>query len=207
MNYIWDFDGTLYDTYPIMLKALMQTFEDFSIKKTDKVIYRKIKEESIHQMIIDWQLPNPAFDQCYHAYEAEKINDALPFKETKETLERLVEQGGQHFILTHRTVASTWSLLKRDGLDGLIVDIIGSDSNYPRKPDPAAINHLTEAYKLDSARTVMIGDRKLDIEAGKNAGVQTVFFDIDQFQQSLQATYRINNLKEMVQIFSGDRYN
>ena len=44
MNYIWDFDGTLYDTYPIMLKALMKTFNDFDLQKDEKLVYKKIKE-------------------------------------------------------------------------------------------------------------------------------------------------------------------
>lgn len=201
MNYIWDFDGTLYDTYPIMLKALMRTFKEFDINKDEESVYKKIKMESIRQMIVDWQLPAPDFDQKYHAYEAQQNKDSYPYEETKETLEKLQDKGGQHFILTHRTVESTWNLLKRDGLDGLIVDIIGSDSNYPRKPDPSAINYFIDNYQLDRNKTVMIGDRKLDIEAGNNAGVQTVFFDIDYFKQDIKSAYFINNLKEMVQIF------
>ena len=201
MNYIWDFDGTLYDTYPIMLKALMRTFKEFDINKDEETVYKKIKMESIRQMIVDWQLPAPDFDQKYHAYEAQQNKDSYPFAETKETLEKLQERGGQHFILTHRTVESTWNLLKRDGLDALIVDIIGSDSNYPRKPNPSAINYFINNYQLDRNKTVMIGDRKLDIEAGNNAGVQTVFFDIDYFKQDIKSAYFINNLKEMVQIF------
>lgn len=201
MNYIWDFDGTLYDTYPIMLKALMLTFKEFDINKDEETVYKKIKMESIRQMIVDWHLPAPDFDQKYHAYEAQQNKDSYPFEETKETLEKLQDKGGQHFILTHRTVESTWNLLKRDGLDALIVDIIGSDSNYPRKPDPSAINYFIDNYQLDRNKTVMIGDRKLDIEAGNNAGVQTVFFDIDYFKQDIKSAYFINNLKEMVQIF------
>lgn len=201
MNYIWDFDGTLYDTYPIMLKALMRTFKEFDINKDEETVYKKIKMESIRQMIVDWHLPAPDFDQKYHAYEAQQNKDSYPFEETKETLEKLQNKGGQHFILTHRTVESTWNLLKRDGLDALIVDIIGSDSNYPRKPDPSAINYFIDNYQLDRNKTVMIGDRKLDIEAGNNAGVQTVFFDIDYFKQDIKSAYFINNLKEMVQIF------
>ena len=201
MNYIWDFDGTLYDTYPIMLKALMRTFKEFDINKDEETVYKKIKMESIRQMIVDWQLPAPDFDQKYHTYEAQQNKDSYPFEETKETLEKLLEKGAKHFILTHRTVESTWNLLKRDGLDALIVDIIGSDSNYPRKPDPSAINYFIDNYQLDRNKTVMIGDRKLDIEAGNNAGVQTVFFDIDYFKQDIKSAYFINNLKEMVQIF------
>lgn len=201
MNYIWDFDGTLYDTYPIMLKALMETFKEFGIEKDEKEVYQKIKTESIGQMIIDWRLPVPDFDRKYHSYEAQKNRNSFPFKETKETLEKLQNMGGRHFILTHRTVDSTWQLLKRDGLDSLIVDIIGSDSNFPRKPDPSAIYYFVDNYQLESEKTVMIGDRKLDIEAGNNADVQTVFLDLDHFSQVVKATYSINNLKEMVQIF------
>lgn len=201
MNYIWDFDGTLYDTYPIMMKALMRTFEDFDLQKDQVDVYKKIKEESIRQMIIDWQLPIPDFDQTYHQYEAQQNKGSLPFVEAKDTLKKLQEKGGQHFILTHRTVESTWRLLKRDGLDSLIVEIIGSDSNFPRKPDPAAINYFINNHQLDRSQTVMIGDRKLDIEAGNNADVQTVFFDLDFLGQEITATYFINNLKEMVQIF------
>lgn len=207
MNYIWDFDGTIYDTYPIMLEALMTTFNEFKLEKNEKTVYRKIKEESIRQMILDWQLPTPAFDQEYHAYEAQQNKASFPFPEAEETLEKLKENAGRHFILTHRTVDSTWELLKRDGLDSLIEAIIGSDSNFPRKPDPAAINYFIDKYQLDPRQTVMIGDRKLDIEAGNRAGISTVFYDIDYFEQEIAATYYINNLKEIVQIFTAESYN
>lgn len=41
MNFIWDFDGTLYDTYPIMLMSLMKTFEEFGIEKDEKLFIGK----------------------------------------------------------------------------------------------------------------------------------------------------------------------
>ena len=146
-------------------------------------------------------MPVPDFDHKYHAYEAKQNKNSYPFPETKQTLEKLREKGGQHFILTHRTVESTWQLLKRDGLDSLITEIIGSDSGFPRKPDPSSINFLINNYQLELEHTVMIGDRKLDIEVGINAGVKTCFYDLDYFNQKINATYFINNLKEMVQIF------
>lgn len=31
-NYIWDFDGTLFDTYPVMLDALQQTIVKHGIQ-------------------------------------------------------------------------------------------------------------------------------------------------------------------------------
>ena len=73
MNYIWDFDGTLYDTYPIMLKALMETFKEFGIEKDEKEVYQKIKTESIGQMIIDWRLPVPILIESIIVMRLRKI--------------------------------------------------------------------------------------------------------------------------------------
>ncbi|MBQ0740622.1 HAD hydrolase-like protein, partial [Aquimarina celericrescens] len=64
-----------------------------------------------------------------------------------------------------------------------------------------SIKYFLDTYQLSPEKTVMIGDRKLDVEAGNNAGVQTAFFDIGHFNQAIHATYFINNLKEMVQKF------
>ncbi|MEG0373214.1 MAG: HAD-IA family hydrolase, partial [Enterococcus sp.] len=82
--------------------------------------------------------------------------------------------------------------------DSLITEVVGSDSAFPRKPNPSAINYFVEKYQLDRKQTFMIGDRKLDIEAGNNAKTNTVFYDLDHFKQEINATYRINNLKEML---------
>ncbi|WP_254556512.1 HAD-IA family hydrolase, partial [Salmonella enterica] len=46
-----------------------------------------------------------------------------------------------------------------------------------RKPAPESINYLLNKYKLNPKKTVMIGDRPLDIEAGNAAGISTIYFD------------------------------
>ena len=32
-NYIWDFDGTLFDTYPAMVEGVFQALHDFGIER------------------------------------------------------------------------------------------------------------------------------------------------------------------------------
>ena len=51
--------------------------------------------------------------------------------------------------------------------------MIGIDQGFARKPAPDAINHLIDRYHLDPEKTMMVGDRKLDIEAGINAKIDT----------------------------------
>ena len=35
-DFIWDFDGTLYDTYPVMTQALLTALHQFDIRDIDE---------------------------------------------------------------------------------------------------------------------------------------------------------------------------
>lgn len=69
-----------------------------------------------------------------------------PFPETKQVLEMLKDNGGRHFILTHRLTESTWGLLKEHRLAHLIEEVVGIDQDFPRKPDPASLNYLIDTF-------------------------------------------------------------
>ena len=50
-NYIWDFDGTLFDTYPAMVDGAQQALKDFGINMDKKEIYFKMKKYSTSYLI------------------------------------------------------------------------------------------------------------------------------------------------------------
>lgn len=62
-----------------------------------------------------------------------------------------------------------------------------------RKPKPGMLLELAEEYSLDLSESYMVGDRSIDIEAGKQAGTKTVFIgsasdappDVDLVSSSL----------------------
>lgn len=49
VNAIWDFDGTLYDSYPGMMKALAALVTANGGQIEPKTLYRQVKETSIKQ--------------------------------------------------------------------------------------------------------------------------------------------------------------
>ena len=97
---------------------------------------------------------------------------------------------------------STWELLKEYQLAHLIEEVVGIDQDFPRKPDPASLKYLIETFHLERTDTMMIGDRRLDIEAGKNAGVVTCLYDIDHFLGEIPADYVVGNLNEILSLQS-----
>ncbi|WP_342089617.1 HAD-IA family hydrolase [Enterococcus faecium] len=201
-NYIWDFDGTLFDTYPAMVDGAWQALKDFGISMDKKEIYFKMKKYSTSYLINESNLNAREFNELFHRYEKESTEVSRPFPETKQVLEMLKDNGGRHFILTHRLIESTWGLLKEHRLAHLIEEVVGIDQDFPRKPDPASLNYLIDTFHLERTDTMMIGDRRLDIEAGKNAGVATCLYDIDHFLGEIPADYVVGNLNEILTLQS-----
>ncbi|MEJ4437859.1 HAD-IA family hydrolase [Enterococcus faecium] len=200
--YIWDFDGTLFDTYPAMVDGAWQALKDFGISMDKKEIYFKMKKYSTSYLINESNLNAREFNELFHRYEKESTEVSRPFPETKQVLEMLKDNGGRHFILTHRLTESTWGLLKEHRLAHLIEEVVGIDQDFPRKPDPASLNYLIDTFHLERTDTMMIGDRRLDIEAGKNAGVATCLYDIDHFLGEIPADYVVGNLNEILTLQS-----
>ncbi|EMF0386614.1 HAD-IA family hydrolase [Enterococcus faecium] len=201
-NYIWDFDGTLFDTYPAMVDGAWQALKVFGISMDKKEIYFKMKKYSTSYLINESNLNAKEFNELFHRYEKESTEVSRPFPETKQVLEMLKDNGGRHFILTHRLTESTWGLLKEHRLAHLIEEVVGIDQDFPRKPNPASLNYLIDTFHLERTDTMMIGDRRLDIEAGKNAGVATCLYDIDHFLGEIPADYVVGNLNEILTLQS-----
>jgi len=67
-------------------------------------------------------------------------------------------------------------LLRAHQLESYFSDILTKEDPFPRKPDPAAIEAIIRRHDLDRAATLLIGDRDLDIRAGRAAGIRICFF-------------------------------
>ncbi|MDR2465126.1 MAG: HAD-IA family hydrolase [Streptococcaceae bacterium] len=200
-NYIWDFDGTLYDSYDGMADAFLLALQEFGVVKEKREVYRLMKKESVrfathHYVGVERQ---QALMDRYHEIEARRLRPPNPFPETKAMLEAIKAYGGRHFVLTHRD-QSAIDFLKEDGLFPLFTDFVTENLGFQRKPHPESLLFLLEKHQLKAEDTVMIGDRLLDVLAGKNAGVSTILYDIDGFLGEIPADYTVHALDEILKI-------
>lgn len=198
-SYIWDFDGTLYDSYPIMLKAFIKTLTEEGFDPDPKEIYRLLKESSSKKVAEKYDLDFAEFTAKFKANEA--LDQRLPqsFPGTKETLRAVIANGGKNYILTHRDIYTTKELLEREGIAELITEVVGPENQFPRKPDPTSLLYLVEKYGMDKEQTVMIGDRTMDVLAGKGAAVKTIFYDIEDLLD-VDADHIVHSMKEIEHI-------
>jgi phosphoglycolate phosphatase-like HAD superfamily hydrolase len=84
--------------------------------------------------------------------------------------------GGQNLIVTHRGGESLQRLLEFHHMTDYFTDRLTRDDGFPRKPDPASFEEMIQRHHLERASVLAIGDREIDVLAGRAAGVRTCLF-------------------------------
>lgn len=199
--YIYDFDGTISDSYPTFTKAFIQMLNSLGMDDTYESVFSKLKvsfgkacssydfpkmDKSVSEMYRDFRLPlMPVY--------------AKPFDDAEKLLSWVVENGGKNYIYTHSGQIA-WDLLELWGLKKYFDGGVTADMKFPLKPAPDALNYLCEKEGLDKDLCVMVGDRDIDVLAGKNAGMDGILFDPGSYFPDFEATYRVDTLEEIINI-------
>lgn len=182
-SFFWDFDGTIFDTYPIMVQAFMQALMQqrvSEIELDEQEIYETMRQHSFgtarQKFSAEFSLNAERLERDYRQIERQQISQAQPFTGMLALLQQLANEGGTHYLLTHRN-QSAMALLQAADVKKLFTDAVTSEQPFPRKPDPASLNALIERHQVQRPSAIMIGDRTLDIDAGHNAGIAGALFD------------------------------
>lgn len=200
---LWDFDGTLFDTYPPLIRSFERALADFGIVEPREEIMRLLNitlDDCFRTLVARHHLDAAQFDARLDAHHAHvTIQDRPPFPGAIRVCERLIAAGGRNYIFTHRPRASLFQFLDGFGVSGLFADCLTTAEGYPRKPDPAGFVALLEKNALPRAQVLAVGDRDLDIAAGQGAGLHTCLFS-PQPVPGVEPDYRIADFAELEHI-------
>ncbi|UQS81540.1 HAD-IA family hydrolase [Bombilactobacillus folatiphilus] len=206
-NFVWDYDGTLADTYAGIVRSLQQTAEYFGWQQCPErqILYRQSKLTSVTQILKvcahECQQEFAAVQAYYQKLDHQAQQDVQLYPHAPRVLQTIQQNGGQNFLLTHRDDQAL-SLLKEQGIYDLFSGFVTASQPFPRKPDPTALNYLMQHFCLEKAETIMIGDRSLDVEAGHNAGITSAYFDVDSFHDSANAQIIVKNLDDLTKLIA-----
>ncbi len=172
---IWDFDGTLYDTYPSMVGAVAYALQKRGKEDDEAEILSLFKVSA--NVALGHYMQKYGFGEDFLAdYRARRrqieLDACAPYPEAPALLSEIVARGGHNYIFTHRG-DTLFPMLARSGLDPLFRECVTSRSGFPRKPDPAGLDYLIQKYAIPAGAALMVGDRELDILAGRDAGIAT----------------------------------
>lgn len=200
----WDFDGTLYDTYPAMVAAFHQALIEMHIDDLeidDHSIYTTMRQQSLGtaftQFAAEYGIAIKELKKKYYSREVEEVKKAKPIAGVPDILKTAITHGGANYLLTHRNDQAK-ELLKKDHLDVLFADAVTADMPFSRKPKPDSLNYLIEKHAVNRDAAIMIGDRELDILAGHNANIAAGLFDPDALiVQTGNPEIRVSQMAEL----------
>lgn len=206
-HFFWDFDGTLYDTYGRVTRAAVKGMQDLGIAVSFEAAFPQCKRTLDHCARV-FAVPRgfsvDEFMAAYRRHAEEEGDESIrPYAGVRELLSAVVRAGGKNYLYTHRDHVAL-DRLRMDGLDGFFTDAVTSEMGFPRKPAPDALKHLVQKYGLALADCVMLGDRDIDLDSGKNAGMACALFDPDGFYEDYDTPWRFRDMDTLRRTLVGD---
>jgi phosphoglycolate phosphatase-like HAD superfamily hydrolase len=179
-NIIWDVDGTLFDTYPAIARAIKSALNDLG-KDAPIAWITEVARQSLSQcdtVLADKYHLDKGALECAIEKHFDRITfeENPPFPGVAKLCQYICSIDGKNVIVTHRGRKGTQGLLTTHKLDEYFAGYITRDDGYPRKPAPAAFEAALAIYHLEREETLTVGDRDIDIQAGQAAGLFSCFY-------------------------------
>lgn len=203
MNYIFDLDGTLFDSYEVIVESALEVLAKHGLTYEREWFRKTILTSSLgsffENVATSEQMLNDLNDE-YRAISGRNKEHIHEMPNAHMLLEGLSKHN-RLFVYTHRGV-TTNAVLKQLDMEEFFEEVVTSEYPFPRKPSPDALNYLIGKYRLNREETFYVGDRKIDMECAKNAGLRGVLYlpegGIDT--SSGVETYLVSDLVQILSI-------
>lgn len=209
----FDLDGTLIDSVPDLAVGVQRALQEVGRSAPSESQVRDWVGNGAQVLVeraLTWSLgnaPEAALQQS--AYEAfMRHYGAAPNALTTlypgvfEALHALHDAGYQLALITNKPERFIAPILSHFGLLPLFVATVGGDSLAEKKPSPLPLLHIAEMLDIAPSVSVMVGDSRHDIAAGKAAGFTTIALPYgynhgDPIEQS-QPDLLVSSLRELI---------
>ncbi len=201
---IWDLDGTLFNSYKVIVSSLKKTLLLYGVKADAETLYRYITSTSVKNYLErlekTYGFSATEVQKKYDEIENSNVLSVKPVKNSRKTVKRLYNLGVKQYMFTHRGDTANF-LLSKYGIEKYFEEILNSKSGFKRKPCPDGINYLIEKHNLIREDVYYIGDRRLDVDSAVNAKVKSILYLRDDKAEKIEySDFIVDNLIDIVNI-------
>lgn len=171
---IFDFDGTLADTYEAIVKIANQLADEFGYKPVDKEELLQLKNLSSQEIVKQSKISLfkiPFLLRRVHLELGKDINKLTPITGIEEVLSQLKSQGYYLGIVTSNSKDNVVNFLVNHKLEHLF------DFIYPKITifgKHRAINTIIKQYEVSKEKAIYVGDETRDIRSAKKSGIPVI---------------------------------
>ena len=177
---VFDFDGTLADTWRDLATALNRTLADTGLPAVEgpqvrawigdgalKLLANALPEEerAPERLESHYERFRTHYDRC--CLDTTDLSPGMT-----ECLESLSHE--RLAVLSNKPARFLDRIIDGLGIKGIFGAVVGGDTLPMRKPDPALLTAVIERLSVRPSEVWMIGDSAVDVETGRAAGARTI---------------------------------
>jgi len=203
-SYLFDADGTLFDTVDLICRCFQYVAEKYAGKIMDRgTIINGIGLPLKSQLLthLGPELDQGQILEDYLQFQLSIMENCIqPFPHVAETLELLKGAGKNLAIVTSRRRFSLEKILQSTNTSGYFDVLVTPEDTIRHKPDAEPALKAMALLGADKTGTVFIGDAHYDICSGASAGIDTVFVNWSHSRRSslpVSPTWVIDSLREL----------
>ena len=197
----WDFDGTLFDTYPNLVRAFREALEMYGYTAEETEIREKMSITIRHAVTFyseKYDLNPTEFYSLFKKLEGVRPDLVTAYPGTEETLRMIKESGRRNHLYTNRN-RDALRYLEAYGFLQYFDGLITKEEMKECKPAPGGMIDLCKRYQVKPEKMLMVGDRAVDVDSAKAAGADACFFDTNGIEVPEGTDFEIEKLEDLLE--------
>lgn len=210
---IFDLDGTLLDTIADIGDSTNLALKELGYPEKDIKEYKLLVGNGFINLVRkalpesasgDEKIVESTLWRFQQNYSELYMNKTRPYDGIEELIKELHKKGVPMAVDSNKRESFTVNLINKFFPENCFKMVLGEAADRAKKPDPISVNIILEKLGVTAKETLFIGDTKVDIQTGKNAGLATAgvlwgFRDISELQNE-GADYIIKQPSELLDL-------
>jgi len=179
---IFDLDGTLVNSMPMVLRAFAHALEPFREPLSERELFLRLggpPDRTFRELIGD-DRHVPAALARMAEYSDANWHLIQPFTGAQDLLGDLHQAGLGQAVWTGRDRFSTERILAEHRFDARFREVVCGDDLPTHKPHPQGLAEIMRRLGVAAAETIYVGDADVDVLAGAELGVRTILIHHDR---------------------------
>jgi phosphoglycolate phosphatase-like HAD superfamily hydrolase len=183
INILWDFDGTLFDTYPSLVEGFINLSQQ-DLDHNEVLKWLKIDSKAAFKHYGIGEDQREEYKKLDNYYS--KMN-SRPFAHLEEVLSSV----DNNIIVTHRNKESTIFLLEKFQLTKYFNEIVSvEEQGFTRNPHISSYEYVLKNHQIN----LVVGDRDLDLIPARTLNIKTVAFQ----NRNIAADFYIDSYADFI---------
>ena len=171
---MFDLDGTLIDSWPVVKEAFCCAFRRATgLKDAPVADFTARLGMPFEQILEDLGLP-AVMREHFHHYSQSHADMIRPYEGIAEELEILRDAGARLGIVTGKERVRAQYLLDKTQLAAYF-DVLITPGDAPGKPNPGCLAECLKRVGCSTAASLYVGDALIDMQCARRACVVRVF--------------------------------